>query len=118
MNINRWLNHEFSSGSCTGEDYEKFQREAKRNLTAILKENGLSMVKFNKNHYCFSVVVRNEESKFAYISISDVRWSKEWYDHVLYRTMKHDHDWSGGCNNYCRWTDLGTNIKRLLDRTA
>ena len=104
--IEKWSKHEFSSGCYTGEDYNLFQRQMKADLTKQLKAVGLTLHKFNKNHYCFSAVVTNGE-KFAYVSVSDVRWDNGWVNHTLYRTMEHDKDWTGGGNHYCKWEQVG-----------
>ena len=37
----KWLNHQFSSGSYTGDDYLKFQRDCKSDLNKMAKDNGL-----------------------------------------------------------------------------
>ena len=113
MNIKKWVNHEFSSGSYTGDDYIQFQKQMKADLTQQLKAVGLTLHKFNKNHYCFSAVVTNGE-KFAYVSVGDVRGDNSWVNHTLYRTMKHDNDWTGGVNMYCKWEQVGERCKALI----
>lgn len=114
-NMAKWLTHEFSSGCYAGDDYIQFQKEMKADLNKQLKACGLNLHAFNKNHYCFSAVVTNGE-KFAYISVPDVRGNNEWAYRVLYRTMKHDKDWTGGQNNYCSWEHIAENCKRLIER--
>ena len=116
--LEKWLGYKFSSGCTTGEDYKKFQRAAKSELKKMATENGMTLHKFNPNHYEFSAVLKDTESDtFMYVSISDVRFfPDEWYREVLYRTMKHDHDWTGGHNNYCCWPELGECTRRLMDR--
>lgn len=117
MNYDKWLSHEFSSGPYAGEDYIKFQSEMKRDLRKQLAENDLVLHSFGKNHYEFSAVALNPENgRFGYISISDVRFFKnEWFSDVLYRTMKTDKDWTGGPNRRCKWENVGSCMKQLLD---
>lgn len=113
--LEKWLNHEFSSGCCAGEDYLKFQKEAKAELKNVAKETGYVIHKFLGGHYEFSCVFKKEvEEKFCYVSISDVRFFKNrWWNSVLYRSMKHEKDFTGGMNHYCCWEDLGNSILEL-----
>lgn len=106
--IEQWLCYQFSTGSETGQDYKNFEKQARKDLSVRAKAAGYTLVKFNNNHYCFSAVLRRVESgAYVYISISDVRfWPDEWYSHVLYRTMRHATDWTGGMNHYCMWDEL------------
>lgn len=39
-------------------------------------------------------------------------------DKVLYRTAKHDRDYTGGCNNYCDFSELGRHVKALFAAMA
>ena len=114
--MSRWLGHKFSTGSFPGEDYLKFQRNAKADLKKNAESYGFEIHKFSKNHYSFSAVLNEKNSeKFIYVSISDVRfWQDEWANHVLIRTMAHDSDWTGGHNNYCTWDEIGEKAKRLV----
>lgn len=114
--MNKWLNHQFSTGVYTGEDYLKFQRDARTDLKKQANATGFDLHQFNKNHYNFSAVLRHRETgKFVYVSISDVRFfNNQWFDHVLIRTMAHDKDWTGGMNNYCQWDEIGHAALRLV----
>ena len=38
--LEKYLNYEFSTGCCTGEDYKTFQRKYINYLRALCKENG------------------------------------------------------------------------------
>ena len=81
---------------------------------------GVTLHKFLPNHYCFSAVLRHQEDTeiFAYVSVSDVRiGSSRWYEQVLYRTMKHEKDWTGGHNQWCRWDELAQALVGLYRRT-
>lgn len=113
MKRDKWLNHQFSSGSYAGDDYLKFQRDCKSDLNKMAKDNGLTLHKFMKNHYCFSAVLKTEDDKFIYVSHSDVRHKLLNSDQILVRTMKHDEDWTGGFNNFCKWNNIGEFAKKL-----
>lgn len=109
------MGHEFSTGGYAGKDYLDFQRAAKRDLKKIAQSAGFQMHSFNPNHYCFSAVLRQESSgAFVYVSVSDVRsGGRVWYNRVLYRTMRHEKDWTGGFNNFCAWNELAEGLTRL-----
>lgn len=81
----------------------------------MAKENGLYLHSFNKNHYCFSAVLSDGDN-YVYVSQSDVRFFD--IDKILIRTMEHDHDWHGGRNQYCKWSEIGREAKRIIGRTV
>ena len=119
-NIEKWLNHQFSTGVTPGEDYLQFQKDARADLKKQANASGFDLHQFKKNHYEFSAVLRHRDTgKFIYISISDVRFfPARWYDKVLIRTMAHDKDWTGGFNNYCRWYEIGRYALYLVEKGA
>lgn len=105
--IAKWTKHEFSTGIFAGEDYLQFQEEAKADLKRQAEAAGFQLFQFNKNHYHFSAVLQDKDAgDFLYIYINDVRYDKNWYNKVLYRTMKHEKDWTGGPNHFCPWNEL------------
>jgi len=115
--VEDWLGHEFSTGGYAGKDYLDFQRAAKRDLKKIAQSAGFSLHSFGPNHYCFTAVLRHEATgAFVYVSISDVRFGQDhWYNRVLYRSMKHEKDWTGGPNQRCAWNELATALTRMCD---
>lgn len=116
--MDKWLHHTFSSGCETGSDYDAFQREARADLRKQAKAAGFALHRFLPGHYEFSAVLRDETTgEFVYVAISDVRFcSSEWYHHVLYRTMAHDKDWTGGYNCWCSWPELGETLSKMRMR--
>ena len=89
--LKKYLTHEFSSGSYTGNDYKTFQ-------------------------YCFSAFIKSSENKCVYLSISDVRYfTNEWYGHILIRTAKDEQDYRGGFNYYTTLEALPVKAAELLD---
>ena len=92
--IEKWLNHEFSSGTVAGDDYKKFQRAAKADLKKKAESVGYTLHSFRPGHYEFSAVLCDTETeKFIYVAIRDVRYyGNKWYNEVLYRTMENDKD--------------------------
>jgi len=112
--VDKWIGHIFSSGCVTGEDYRTFQRVAKRDLKKQAEAAGFCLKSFQPGHYFFSAVLQNETTgNFIYVSIRDVRGGNSWYNSVLYRTMKHEKDWSGGSNRYCKWCDIVSALSTL-----
>jgi len=117
--IKEYYDHSFEDwGGTTSEDYKTFERKYKMILKEIGNEIGLELYSFNKNHYEFSAVMKKiNEEKYYYISISDVRyWKNEWFNNILYRTMSHAKDWSGGSNNYSDLLELKYKLKSLMER--
>lgn len=115
--MEKWINHTFSTGCEAGPDYVAFQKAARADLRRQAKTAGYTLHKFNPNHYEFSAVLRDEATgEFVYISISDVRFNRNWFYQVLYRKMAHDKDWTGGQNQYCAWADITESLRRMRRR--
>lgn len=114
--LKQYINYEFSTGCYTGNDYKTFQTKYINYLKTICKENNWSLIKVNKNHYCFSAFIKGgTENKCVYISISDVRYfNNDWYNHILVRTAKNEVDYKGGFNHYTTLDKLEYKICELL----
>ena len=114
--LKQYINYEFSTGCYTGNDYKTFQTKYINYLKTICKENNWSLIKVNKNHYCFSVFIKGgTENKYVYISISDVRYfNNDWYNHILIRTAKNEVDYKGGFNHFTTLGKLEGKICELL----
>lgn len=113
--VEKWSTHHFSTGVYPGEDYKKFQREARAALKEVAEAAGYTLYKFLPNHYEFCAVLQERETgAYAYVSISDVRFFKnEWATHVLYRQMKNENDWKGGANHYSPLIGLSDALQTL-----
>ena len=114
--LKQYINYEFSTGCYTGNDYKTFQTKYINYLRKICKDNNWSLIKVNKNHYCFSAFIKGgTENKCVYISISDVRYfNNDWYNHILVRTSKNEVDYKGGFNHYTTLDKLEYKICELL----
>lgn len=113
--LEKYLNYKFSSGGYTGEDYKQFQNKYINYLRALRRQNGWELVNVGRNHYEFSAFFKNSENRYIYFSISDVRyWQNEWYNHILYRTAKHEKDYTGGRNCYTNLLSLEYAIKNTF----
>lgn len=115
MKRNKWINYNFSSGSIAGDDYLQFQKDCLNDLKKMATKAGLKIHKFNKGHYYFSAVLTDGE-KFIYISHPDVRGFGEMKDEILVRTMAHAEDWTGGRNNWVKWSDVGEFSSKLISK--
>ena len=103
-------------GGQTSSSYKKFQSDYKKELNKICRSIGCELVRFLlSNHYGFSCFVKNHQTdKFAYISISDVRyWRNQWYNSILIRTAEHEKDYKGGHNHYTTYNDLAQKILQI-----
>lgn len=117
LKAERWRDYGFSTGTITGDDYLSFQKDARSDLNKMAKEKGLIVHSFNKNHYCFSAILKTQDGKYIYTSISDVRFfPNQFLDHVSIRTMSNEKDYTGGTNNYCLWSDIGKTAAKLANR--
>lgn len=113
--LEKYLNYKFSTGCYTGEDYKTFQTKYINYLRSLCKEQGWQLVNVGRNHYCFSAFLQNNENKYLYISISDVRfWQNEWYNRILIRTAKNEKDYHGGGNNHTTLPELIKKAKYLF----
>ena len=117
--INKWQGVVIDDdGGHTSHHFRQFQSEYKNLLKSVIcKETNTELHSFNPNHYDFSAVLKHSETNtFYYLSISDVRhWQDQWLTNILFRTMAHDKDWSGGRNQYANLTDLVEDLNALIN---
>ena len=115
--LEKYLNHEFSTGCYTGEDYKSFQRKYINYLRTLCKENAWELLVSNKGHYIFSAFIRNSAGNYLYISIPNVRFHKnDWYNHILIRIAENEKDYHGGGNNYTSLPNLTRTAEWLFGR--
>ena len=70
----------------------------------------------NISSYCEGgVVVKNPVGKYIYIRTDDYRW-RDWSKRILYRTMSHAEDWTGGGNNFADIDELKDSVYGLFSR--
>lgn len=116
MFLDKWYNKEIEDdGAYTSAEYNLFQKNYREVLKDICKDIDFAIKEFHKNHYCFSAVLSSQKTEqLFYISISDVRYFRnDWADNILYRTMEHEKDWTGGSNHYSKLNDLDFNLLEL-----
>lgn len=107
IDMKKWIDYKFQSSSTITTEFRKFATDFRRYIKQAVNPE-FSIVWFLRGHFESSVCVQNNTTKkLAYISISDVRFFPNgWYNHVLYRTMKYEKDYTGGNNNYCKLRDI------------
>ncbi|MCD7832946.1 MAG: hypothetical protein LUH00_02995 [Lachnospiraceae bacterium] len=115
MNYDTWKIHDFSTGITSGDDYKKFQRNMRSDLRKQAADNHMVIQEFSGSHYEFSAILKSETTgKLVFVSISDVRFFKnQWFNHVLFRRMKDEKDYSGGNNHFCSWPEIGRKAAQL-----
>ena len=108
-----FVNYRFSLGGYIGDDFKSFNTKFKNIIKKLLPE-GFEIHYWNRGHYYCSGVIKTPKDKFIYISIPDVRYfNDEWITNILYRTMEHDKDWTGGPNHSTSLFTFTKDIKNL-----
>ena len=108
-----FVKYGFSSGGYIGDDFKSFNIKFKNVVKKLLPE-GFEIHYWNRGHYYCSGVIKTPNDKFIYISIPDVRYfNDEWITNILYRTMEHDKDWTGGPNHCTSLFTFTKDIKNL-----
>jgi hypothetical protein len=108
-----FVDYQFSSGGYIGDDFKSFNTKF-RNVIKKSLPQGYELHSWNRGHYYCSGVIKDDNGRFIYFSISDVRfWMNEWFTKILIRTMEHDKDWTGGSNHYTNLINFSNDIKKL-----
>lgn len=110
--VKSYKGKQFASSCYRTEEYEKFERQCKRELKQQCMARGINIHKFLGNHFEWSAVLE-KCGKFVYVRMSDVRYW-DWYDDILIRTMAHAEDWRGGSNNICSFDKIGEKADKLF----
>ena len=117
-----YQNHRFQDdGAYCSNDFKSFARKFKNFLNRNLP-SGVEIVNHRCGHYDLSGFAKKGDS-YVYYS-----WSWDRFNPVdavsasgamrgcLYRTAKHDRDWTGGFNQFCPIAELPRRIAETLDR--
>ena len=96
------LNQEFQSSCCKTQQYLSYHRMFKREFKKLLSPYCDEIEISKPNHFDISGFFRLKDNRIFYISISDLRWSK---DSMLVRTAKDFKDYSGGSNRFVKLND-------------
>ncbi|MBO4542239.1 MAG: hypothetical protein J5725_03550 [Bacteroidales bacterium] len=111
--LREYVNYVFVYGEVTPKEYKSFARKY-RNVLKKMLPNGWEIVEFGGNWFTMSGVIKTDDDRFIFVSIPDVRYSvNAWIDDILIRTMKNDHDWTGGMNHYTSLFEFSEDVQKL-----
>lgn len=103
---------EFISTSGESSQYVEFGRDVKRLFTKLFGDE--YTVETSIGHFdVYGFISKND--KYCYFSIGDLRFDRDWYDHILYRTAENNRDYRGGMNKFCSFDNIIENIKNILE---
>ena len=121
--LKKYNRHQFEDWGITcSDDYKAFSRAFKKYVADEGKEYGWTVAYYNCNHYDTSMMVKNNDGKFVYISYMWDRYSpvdihaSGCMNGILVRTAAHEKDWHGGTNHFTSFADLGNEISRIFER--
>lgn len=88
-----------------------------RKFKAFLKSQfpGAELIGFSGG-YCQSSGFIKLDNKYVYVSLSDLRYWKNWANDVLIRTADSEKDYRGHANHRTTISDLQKDVKLLFDR--
>ena len=119
--VSDYANYQFESSIDETKEFKSFATKFKNVIKSILEETNSNFIldSFNVGHFYVSGFIKNQDNnKFVYFSIFDVRCSNvrhDVLDHILVRTAKNNKDFTGGANCYTELENLKFELKRLLD---
>ena len=101
----------FESSSETTEEFKKFFKVFKKEMTEILNKFSATNIEFTRGHFYVSGFFDVGDNSY-YFSISDVRYFPD--ERVLVRTAKHHKDYSGWYNRYCTLDNLAEDLCYII----
>lgn len=117
LNTYKWKGIE-DMGAYTSDDFKNFTRLYRNMLKRMCKKNNWELVNFSMGHYYCSWFIKNDKGNHIYMSFADVRhFAKEWYNCILYRTAKHDRDYTGGSNWYTDLDNMECHLVQMFERS-
>ena len=114
-----YIRHNFESSSGLTPDFAAFASSVKKALKKDCENAGLELAKFHRGHFDVFGFIRNPRTdRLVYVSIGDMRggYGGHPLDQILYRSVKHLDDYSGGQNRYASLTSLVERVKELTER--
>lgn len=92
-------------GSDLSEGFKKFFRAERKRISEILTKMGCTKIEMDYGFYYFSGFFTSASGQIYYLSVSDVRHFP--YEIIMFRTVKHYKDWTGGSNQYVGKDEIG-----------
>ncbi|MDE2027081.1 MAG: hypothetical protein KGJ11_00895 [Candidatus Omnitrophica bacterium] len=110
-----WKDNNFESSTVKTPEFMAFAKMLRAHIKKEARENALEVVGFSTGHfYCSGFFKNTATGKFAYFSISDVRYfSDSWIDDVLLRTAAHEKDYTGGGNQFVNIIGIGKEALKI-----
>jgi hypothetical protein len=101
----RMLRAGFQSACNLTPEFAQFYRTFKSEFTKELQKINATEIEFHRGHFYLSGFFRTPDGQLWYFSLSDVRGMEHCLNQgcmgkLLYRTAKHNKDWTGGQNRY------------------
>jgi hypothetical protein len=116
--VSDYANYQFESSIEKTKEFKTFATKFKNVIKSILEETNPNFIldSFNIGHFCVSGFIKNQDNnKFVYFSIYDVRCSNDVLDCILVRTAENNKDFTGGNNCYTELENLKFELERLLN---
>ena len=101
-------------GSTASPSFQQWAAEIRKEIRKICKANNGTLISLPTTcHYFWSAFIKANSGQIWYISCSDVRHFPD--DNIMYRTAKHDKDFTGGSNQWISPDKLTQAIKQMLN---
>lgn len=119
--VSDYANYQFESSIDETKEFKSFSTKFKNVIKSILEETNPNFIldSFNIGHFYVSGFIKNQDNnKFVYFSISDVRCGNVRHDvlnKILVRTAENNKDFTGGANCYTELENLKFKLECLLD---
>ena len=116
--VSDYSNYQFESSIEKTKEFKTFATKFKNVIKSILEETNPNFIldSFNIGHFCVSGFIKNQDNnKFVYFSIYDVRCNNDVLDCILLRTAENNKDFTGGNNSYTELENLKLELERLLN---
>lgn len=93
------INQDFVSSCYETDQYKKAKRQFRNTLKRYFGKDNVILK--SCPHFEFSGFI-TKNNRYVYFSTGDLRWRI--MNSCLIRTAQHDHDWTGGSNNFVKYT--------------
>lgn len=119
--VSDYANYQFESSIDETKEFKSFSTKFKNVIKSILEETNPNFIldSFNIGHFYVSGFIKNQDNnKFVYFSISDVRCGNVRHDvlnKILVRTAENNKDFTGGANCYTELENLKFKLECLFD---
>lgn len=104
-------------GAYVSKGFNNFQNAMKREVKRMAEEIDATLVSFSKGHYYMTwFVERDGRYVYGNYSVTGNRTHVDLLGNVCYaRTAEHSKDYTGGCNNWCSFSEMQKTMDRLLN---